>query len=320
MTMIAPETAGGKGFLSIETGGKTCRIRCRPITNSLNAPTITPNFRQSPVTLDWDKASVASRPGPVRAPDSSAPQPPGARSAGPVEFRVRFNPLMPSGRRGAGPIFLRKKFFARSAGSICRAAAAGSGRNAQHRTRLARHTGLNDDIETVDVLEREIALWNFADRDAERLRGSIPVAELHPAAHHVVVGQRTVLVLATPDLHRRLACDGTEPDLAAAVIAVTGRDSHRHFAVSYGHLHRQREDSGIEPCFRDCLFDRRLVTAKRMRDAIDHHLRRVDLAVAARLGVCALPVSVAMQCQGVFPAEVIPIVDGKTHGHQRRVA
>src|SRR6476660_6384296 len=70
----------------------------RTITNSLNAPTITPNFGQSPVTLDWDNSSVASRPGPVRAPDSSAPQPPGVRSAGPVEFRVRFNPLMPSGR------------------------------------------------------------------------------------------------------------------------------------------------------------------------------------------------------------------------------
>src|SRR5262245_29861720 len=80
------------------------------ITKSLNPPTITPNFGQSPVTLDWDKASVASRPGPVRAPDSSAPQPPGARSAGPVEFRVRFNPLMPSGRFGAGPIFISTRF------------------------------------------------------------------------------------------------------------------------------------------------------------------------------------------------------------------
>jgi len=86
------------------------------ITNSLKAPTITPNFRQSPVTLHWDNAMVASRPGPVRAPDSSAPQPPGARSAGPVEFRVRFNPLMPSGRLNAGPIFFASLSLAQFAG------------------------------------------------------------------------------------------------------------------------------------------------------------------------------------------------------------
>jgi len=80
------------------------------ITNSLKAPTITPKFRQPPVTLHWDNGTVASRPGSVRAPDSSAPQPPGARPAGPVEFRVRFNPLMPSGRLDAGLIFVVVNF------------------------------------------------------------------------------------------------------------------------------------------------------------------------------------------------------------------
>src|SRR5262245_66018701 len=86
-------------------GEKTREIARRAITNSLNSPTITPNFGQSLVTLHWDKAGVASRPGPVRAPDSSAPQPPGVRSAGPVEFRLRLNPLMPPARLGAGPMF-----------------------------------------------------------------------------------------------------------------------------------------------------------------------------------------------------------------------
>jgi hypothetical protein len=105
--MIALQTAHGKDFLKATDGSKTGKNNKWAITNSLKAPTITPNFRQSPVTLGWDKATVASRPGPVRAPDSSAPQPPGVRSAGPVEFRVRFNPLMPSGRLNAGPIFFR---------------------------------------------------------------------------------------------------------------------------------------------------------------------------------------------------------------------
>src|SRR5262249_24142219 len=87
-----------QGVPTLDNWPKNAQKHQRTITNSLNIPTITPNFRQSLVTLDWDKDRVASRPGPVRAPDSSAPQPPGVRSAGPVEFRVRFNPLMPSGR------------------------------------------------------------------------------------------------------------------------------------------------------------------------------------------------------------------------------
>src|SRR5674536_124361 len=45
--------------------GNKCRgtgqNRRQPITNSLKAPTITPYFRQSSVTLGWDKASVASK-------------------------------------------------------------------------------------------------------------------------------------------------------------------------------------------------------------------------------------------------------------------
>ena len=105
--MIAPGRAHGKGFLDAAKGFETGKIARRAITKTLKAPTITPYFGQSPVTLGWDKGSVASRPGPVRVPDSSAPQPPGAQLTGPVEFRVRLNPLI-SLRAGsrAGLIFL----------------------------------------------------------------------------------------------------------------------------------------------------------------------------------------------------------------------
>ena len=104
--MIAPGRADGKSFLDATNGLETGKIARPAITKTLKAPTITPYFGQSPVTLGWDKASVASRPGPVRVPDSSAPQPPGAQPTGPVEFRVRFNPLI-SLRAGsnAGLIF-----------------------------------------------------------------------------------------------------------------------------------------------------------------------------------------------------------------------
>jgi hypothetical protein len=106
-TMIAPGRADGKSFLAAASGLKTGKTARRAITKTLKAPTLMPYFGQSPVTLGWDKTSVASRPGPVRVPDSSAPQPPGAQPTGPVEFRVRFNPLI-SLRAGsnAGLIFL----------------------------------------------------------------------------------------------------------------------------------------------------------------------------------------------------------------------
>src|SRR5512143_305357 len=201
------------------------------ITNSLKAPTITPNFRQPPVMLRWDKVRVASRPGSVRAPDSSAPQPPGARSAGPVEFRVRFNPLMPSGRLPAGSIFL---ILRASDCSVWGSGAAACRRGAQHQSRFCSHAALHDDIEPVDILKRVIALWNFTQRQTEVFGLAAPVAQLHPATHHIVVGQRLVAILAAPNLHRHFTGDQAEPHLTAAVIIFRSGNAHRHFAVSNG--------------------------------------------------------------------------------------
>jgi hypothetical protein len=50
--MIAPQAAHGKSFLTAANDLKTGKNGQRTITNSLKPPTITPNFRQSPVTLD----------------------------------------------------------------------------------------------------------------------------------------------------------------------------------------------------------------------------------------------------------------------------
>jgi hypothetical protein len=63
--MIAPCGRHGKS-LAIGTKRRKNQQKQRPsITNSLKAPTITPNFGQSPDMLGDDKISVASRPGPV---------------------------------------------------------------------------------------------------------------------------------------------------------------------------------------------------------------------------------------------------------------
>ena len=79
------------------------------ITKTSNSPTITPHFGQSTVMLGGDIGSVASRPGPVGVPDSSAPQPPGALPTGPVELsfstvrRVTRTIQSPILRAGSSP-------------------------------------------------------------------------------------------------------------------------------------------------------------------------------------------------------------------------
>ncbi len=50
-----------------------------------------PHFGQARAKLPCDTATVASRPGPARIPDSSAPQPPGVRTDR-ARVCVRFNP------------------------------------------------------------------------------------------------------------------------------------------------------------------------------------------------------------------------------------
>jgi hypothetical protein len=59
--MIAPGNVHGKSLISEMIGREAAENARKPITNSLKVPTITPYFGQSPVTLAWDKASVASK-------------------------------------------------------------------------------------------------------------------------------------------------------------------------------------------------------------------------------------------------------------------
>ena len=90
------------------------------------------------------------------------------------------------------------------------------------------------------------------------------------------------VVFAAADLDRHFAGDGqsqTSPlrcspcaagtftvTLPSATVIVTGNDS----------------TARIAPRLRDGVFDRGLVAAEHVHDAVDHHLRRIDLAVAAR--------------------------------------
>src|SRR5215831_8970096 len=72
------------------------------------------------------------------------------------------------------------------------------------------------------------------------------------------------MVLTTSDLHGHFARDRTKPNLTAAILTLSGRDTHRHFVVSYLHGYRQRENGGIAPRLLNCLFDRRVLRHMRV--------------------------------------------------------
>ena len=70
----------------------------------------------------------------------------------------------------------------------------------------------------------------------------------------------------------------------------------------------------------DRLFDRRLVAAKRMGDAIDDHLWRIDFALPAGFGIGALAVGLTVERERVVPAEIVPLVDIETERDERGIA
>src|SRR5262249_29791099 len=149
-------------------------------------------------------------------------------------------------------------------------------------------------------------LWNLVQRDTEGFSLAMPVAKLDPTAHHIVVGQRLAVVLATADRNRNFAGNRAKPYLAAAMVILGSWDTHRCFAVGDSHAYRQREHSRITSCLRNRFFDRRFVATEHMHDAIDHNLRSIDLTISARFGIGALPIGMTMQRERVFPTKVIP--------------
>src|SRR6185369_198031 len=68
------------------------------------------------------------------------------------------------------------------------------------------------------------------------------------------------------------------------------------------------------------VFDRGLVAAEYMLHAVHDNLRRVNLAIAARLRVRTLAVGVTRQRERVLPTEIIPVVDRQAQNDERGIA
>ena len=107
------------------------------ITNSLNALTITPNFGQSLVTLAWDKAAVASRPGPVGLRIPQPPSPPGLIRPGQAKLSDAYGSIPYAFRVGA---VLARIFYESGRGGSAQAGGGG----AKHQAGLGGNAALHD--------------------------------------------------------------------------------------------------------------------------------------------------------------------------------
>src|SRR6266545_3287098 len=159
---------------------------------------------------------------------------------------------------------------------------------AEHRPGITGLPALHDHGDRIDLAGLKILEW-----DLPGLRCSVPIAELEPTSHDIVVGDRASPILASPDCNRDGLRNWAEPNLAGAPLA--GGRIDRHAIVGDRKRYRERQGRSVLPALDDGTFDRALVAAENVQDSVHHDLRRVDLAVAPRARVGMLPLRMARQ-------------------------
>src|SRR5215510_5408587 len=187
----------------------------------------------------------------------------------------------------------------------------GGGCGTQHAAGLGDLAGLDQHRQRVGLLHVEIG-----HRQAPAARRAVPVAELHPAARHVIVRDRLAAVLAARDRYRDTLGHRAQPDLGAATRLGAPRDAHIDASALNREQHRHVHRSRLLARLRDRPVDLRLVATLDVYHTVDNNLRRVDGAVAAHLGVATLPRRVPRRRQRVLPPEIVPVVDRQAHGDQ----
>src|ERR1700674_1457593 len=130
-----------------------------------------------------------------------------------------------------------------------------------------------------------------------------------------MVGNGLAPVLAAGDRDRLAAGHGEQPYRGRRSAAAT--DVDLEVVVLALEPHGKREFS-FELAER--ALDRATLTADALRDTVDHHLRRIDLAVAAHRGIGLLALGMGVERERVAPAEIVPIVDRKRQHDQLLVA
>jgi adenylate cyclase len=135
-------------------------------------------------------------------------------------------------------------------------------------------------------------------------------------AHHVGVGDGATGVLPAADLDDDLGNQGDDPDrrLLAHFASWCGGDVDPHFAIPAGQRNGNDRGRIARTLPRHGGKHRIAVRAEHLVAAVNHRLRRVDLAVAAARGVIALALGAVRRAQRVAPSEVVPVVDVERQG------
>src|SRR5512134_3821923 len=61
------------------------------------------------------------------------------------------------------------------------------------------------------------------------------------------------------------------------------------------------------------------VVADRLAYAVEHGLRRINVAIAAKIRIALLPYGMRVKRERVAPAEIVPVIDGKAQRDETRV-
>jgi hypothetical protein len=115
-------------------------------------------------------------------------------------------------------------------------------------------------------------------------------------------------------LHQR-----AHPNFTRGVISLGAIDLHVEPAAAHRDQDRQRHHARFLIGLRDRVIEGSTIAAEHMRDAVDHDLRRIDLPVAAHMGIGALARRMRRIGERVLPAEIIPIVDRHAERDERRI-
>src|SRR6185436_1783043 len=159
-----------------------------------------------------------------RAPDSSAPQPPGAWTDRAGCFAYGSIPQR-LGPAHAGPFFLfDKNLLQHDLG------------RADHKLGRTGNAALHHHRGRIDAGGLNILHW-----DAERLGLAVPIAKLDPAPHHIGVGKAVTAVLAAADRHRNRSGDRAKPDLGLPLLILGRRHRDSQLVAAPLDLNRKRK-------------------------------------------------------------------------------
>src|SRR6185437_8571282 len=116
------------------------------------------------------------------------------------------------------------------------------------------------------------------------------VADLEQIADHIVVGYFAAAIFATPDRDRHRLRNRAYPHFAVHRDRAVAGSRYRNIDLPARHRHRNRDRHHAAGflVFTDGIFDARAIASDHMHGPIDDSLRRIDVAIAAHMGISSL--------------------------------